>query len=49
VLGTAIAASAELIVSRDMHLTNLKSFHRIPIVTPTEALARISKANAGTS
>jgi putative PIN family toxin of toxin-antitoxin system len=49
VLGTAIAASAELIVSRDKHLTNLKSFHRIPIVTPTEALARISKASAGTS
>ena len=48
VLATAIAASADLIISRDKHLTNLKSFHRIPIVSAAEALARIANASAGT-
>lgn len=47
VLACAIAATADLIVSGDAHLLNLKSFHRIPIVTATEALARIGKPNPG--
>jgi len=48
VLACAIAAAADLIVSGDAHLLNLKSFHRIPIVSAGEALARITKASAGT-
>src|SRR5262245_45795174 len=32
VLATALAASAELIVSRDKHLRNIKHFQRIPIL-----------------
>jgi len=47
VLATALAANAELIASRDKHLRNLKSFHRIPIVTAAEALARIIQASSG--
>ena len=46
VLATALAANAELIVSRDKQLRNLKHFHRIPIVTAAEALARITQARA---
>lgn len=46
-LACALAASADLIVSGDTAPLNLKSFHRIPIVTPAEALARIIKASAG--
>ena len=42
VLATALAAHAELIVSRDRHLRNLKHFHRIPILNATEALQRIN-------
>jgi hypothetical protein len=34
-------------VSGNAHLLNLKSFHRIPIVTATVALARIGKPNPG--
>ncbi|MBI3916940.1 MAG: putative toxin-antitoxin system toxin component, PIN family [Betaproteobacteria bacterium] len=45
VLATALAANAELIVSRDKHLRNLKHFHRIPIVSAVEALARITQAS----
>ena len=41
VLATALAARAELIVSRDKHLRNLKYFHRIPILNATDALNRI--------
>lgn len=41
VLGTALAADADLIVSGDSDLLNLKFFHRVAIVTPSEALARI--------
>jgi predicted nucleic acid-binding protein len=41
VLATALAAHAELIVSRDKHLRNLKHFHRIPILNATGALQRI--------
>lgn len=42
VLATALAAHAELIVSRDKHLRNLKHFHRIPILSATDALAFIA-------
>ncbi|OGT80513.1 MAG: putative toxin-antitoxin system toxin component, PIN family [Gammaproteobacteria bacterium RIFCSPLOWO2_02_FULL_61_13] len=41
VLATALPASADLIVSRDKHLRNLKHFHRIPIMDAADALARI--------
>lgn len=41
VLATALAAKAEIIVSRDKHLRNLKHFHRIPILNATDALHRI--------
>ena len=40
-------SARQLIVSGDAHLLNLKSFHRMPIVTATEALARIGEANPG--
>ena len=46
VLACALAAGVDLIVSGDTEPLNLKSFHRIPIVTPAEALARISGAEA---
>ena len=38
-----LAAQAELIVSRDRHLRNLKHFHRIPILNATDALHRIEQ------
>lgn len=41
VLAAALGADAELIVSGDPHLLNLKHFQRIPIVEPDEALQRI--------
>jgi len=41
-LATALAAQADLIVSRDKHLRNLKYFHRIPILNATDALDRIN-------
>jgi uncharacterized protein len=41
VLALAIAARADLIVSGDRDLLDLKSFQGIAIVTPTEALRRI--------
>jgi putative PIN family toxin of toxin-antitoxin system len=40
VLACALGAGADLIVSGDADLLNLKDFHRIPIVTATEALRR---------
>ncbi len=43
VLATALAAQAELIVSRDKHLRNLKHFHRIPILNATDALHHIEQ------
>ena len=46
VLACALAGAADLIVSRDKRIRNLKHFHRIPIVTPAEALARIRNASA---
>ena len=42
-----VVADTNTIVSGDAHLLNLKSFHRMPIVTATEALARIGKATPG--
>ena len=44
VLATALAAHAELIVSRDKHLRNLKHFHRIPILSATGAKLFIANA-----
>lgn len=43
VLACAIAAQAEIIVSGDSDLLNLEHFHRIPIISPAEALARIAQ------
>ena len=42
VLATALAARADLIVSGDAHLLNLKAYQGIPVVTAAEALSRIS-------
>lgn len=47
VLACALAVGADLIISGDAHLLNLKLFHRIPIVTPAEALARLERRPAG--
>ena len=44
VLACALAAQADLIVSGDAHLLNLKTYHRIPIVSATEALAQLPQA-----
>jgi len=41
VLATALAAQADLIVSGDADLLNLKTYQGIPIVGPAEALARL--------
>jgi uncharacterized protein len=43
-LACALAAQADLIVSGDSHLLNLKSYQRIPILTATAALAIITSA-----
>ena len=43
VLATALAAQADLIVSRDKHLRNLKYFHRIPILNAADALQFIEQ------
>ena len=43
VLACALAAQVDLIVSGDAHLLNLKTYHRIRIVSATEALALIAK------
>jgi len=45
VLATALAAPADLIVSGDTHLLDLKSFHRIPIITAAEAVNRITESS----
>ncbi len=42
VLACALAAGVDLIVSGDRSLRNLKSFHRIPILSPADALAAIN-------
>ena len=44
VLACALAAQADLIVSGDAHLLDLKSYQRIPILTATAALAIIAGA-----
>lgn len=41
VLACALAARADLIVSRDSHLLNLKRYQNIPILDPAQALHRI--------
>ena len=43
VLACALAAQADLIVSGDPHLLDLKSYHAIPIVGAAEALERVAK------
>lgn len=43
VLACALAAEADLIVSGDPDLLNLKQFHGIPIVAPREAIGRIAR------
>lgn len=43
VLACALAARAELIVSRDPHLLNLKHYQNIPILDPAQALLRIAQ------
>ena len=47
VLATALAVPADLIVSGDAHLLNLKAFHRIPIITAAEAVNRIAQSSLG--
>ena len=49
VLACALAAGAELIVSGDKHLRNLKSYQLIPIVSAAEALAKIQRETAGSA
>jgi putative PIN family toxin of toxin-antitoxin system len=41
-LATALAADAEMIVSGDAHLLNLKHYQDIPIVIPAQCLRRLS-------
>lgn len=41
ILACALAAHADLVVSGDSHLLNLKSYHAIPIVDPAETLRRV--------
>jgi len=41
VLAAALAAQADLIVSGDAHLLDLKSFQGIEIVTARDAVARL--------
>lgn len=45
VLACALAAKADLIVSGDSHLLNLKSYQSIPIVGPAEALKRLPQSS----
>ena len=40
-LACALAAKADLIVSGDAHLLNLKTYQGVPIVSAAEALARL--------
>ena len=47
VLACALAAGADLIVSGDAHLLNLKTFQRIPIITAAEAVTRIAQSSRG--
>ena len=45
VLACAVAARADLVVSGDNDLLSIKSFRRIPIVTPAQAVKRFSATN----
>lgn len=47
VLACALSAEADLIVTRDIKLLNLKHFHRIPIVLAAEAMRRIEMQQSG--
>lgn len=42
VLGCALAAGADFIISGDRRLRNLKTFHRIPILSPAAALVAVA-------
>jgi putative PIN family toxin of toxin-antitoxin system len=42
-LATALSADADMLVSGDAHLLNLKHYQGIPIITPAEALQRIER------
>lgn len=44
VLACALAAQADLIVSGDPHLRDLKTYRGIPIITATDALRQIERA-----
>lgn len=41
VLACALACQAQAIVSGDRHLLSLKSFHEIPVLTPSELMVRL--------
>jgi putative PIN family toxin of toxin-antitoxin system len=41
VLACALAAGADIIISGDKGLRNLKTFHRIPILSPADALSAL--------
>ena len=43
VLACALAAEADIIVSRDPHLLNLKTYHGMPIVEAAEAMRLIER------
>lgn len=47
VLACALAAGADLVVSGDKQLRNLKSWQRIPIVSAGEALEIIARQSSG--
>jgi putative PIN family toxin of toxin-antitoxin system len=44
VLACALAAGAQMIVTGDAHRLDLKHYHGIEIVSPTEALARVGSS-----
>ena len=45
VLAAALAVPADLIISGDAHLLDLKTFQRIPIITAAEAINRIAQSS----
>jgi len=47
VLACALAAGADLVVSGDKRLRNLKSWQRMPIVSATDALGIIARSLPG--
>jgi predicted nucleic acid-binding protein len=46
VLACALAAGADVVVSGDKRLRDLKSFHGIPILSPADTLAAVTSARA---